>query len=479
MEQAKNKTWPKLPLWTIAALAAGTLLLGAVIFSRDYRREQNLLNSLFLQRGEILIHSLEMVGRMRMGERLPESLELFWNNLEESDKVLFIALTDEEGNILALAGERPPEPDIFRLTEAEEAPARAPRRRVERLGDESVYLVYRPLHPMPRPRGMRHNMMWGHRRGPGWEAESPSPRYAWVAFNMAPFEAASRQRMRTGALFALLFCLAALGGVLALFWGHNSRLSRKMYEEIKTELVAKRRLAVLGSLAAGLAHEIRNPLGAIRGLSQHLLRKGTGDAADRKSLEVILQSVDRLNSTVTDFLDYARPAEIKAAPLNLAELLRNLNALAAYDARAQKVALNLEVPERPVMIMGDESRLSQAFLNIYLNAIQAASQAADREGGLKVSLQESGGRAIIKFHDNGPGFSPEQLAQAFIPYFTTKAEGTGLGLAMAEKAVRAHEGADITLASPPSGGGLVTISLCLREGGRHEPEVPETADTDS
>lgn len=466
MNQQTTKQWPRLPLWIIITMVSGTLLLGGVIFSRDYHHERAILNSVFLQRGELLIHSLEMVGRMHSGdfwEEPAESLQPFWDNLEESDSVLFMAITDAEGRPLALAGAFPPDDAIFKSLPPEQSPRLGWR--VERLGDEPVYLVYRLFQPLPR---MRHNnMMMMHRRGHGgpWghmerEALPLEPRYAWVAFKMAPFEAASRERVQTAALFILLFCLAGLGGTLALFWGHNARLSREMYEDIKVELEQKRRLATLGGLAAGLAHEIRNPLGAISGLSQHLLNRGNCDASVQESLGVILSSVDRLNSTVTDFLDYARPTEIRPRPVDAAEIMHTVHRLAESDAQSRNVELSLNLPPAPLMIEGDESRLAQAFLNLYLNAIQAAGH---RQGGrLTVTAARTGEQVLITFRDNGPGLSPEQLAQAFVPYFTTKAEGTGLGLALVEKCILAH-GGSITLASPADGGALVSITLKAKD----------------
>jgi len=394
-------------------------------------------------------------------------------------------------------------------------------------------------------------------------------RYLWVGFDLTPSEKLTHTRVRTAAVFIALFCLSGLAGVLALIWGHNSRLARQQYQDtnalaaeligrlpigvvlkneqgritlvnqatltmsglkesdflgrapseltfgrfpveetlagheinlgfkgghnvrvaltcgpvvsddghslgqvilmedlgelgrLKAELVKKERLATLGGLAAGLAHEIRNPLGAIRGLSQHLLNKGPSDPSDREALEVMLASVDRLNSTITDFLEYARPTEIKSAPLDLVELLRNLATLAGHDARSQSVEIRLELPDQPVLIAGDEALLSQAFLNLYINAIEAAGGRDTGGGRLTVSLSVEENRAVLTFHDNGPGFSLEQLAHPFVPYFTTKAEGTGLGLALVEKTIRAHEGADIALAAPPSGGGLVAINFRL------------------
>ena len=578
--------WPKIPPWIVLAAVLGTMILAGIMFSRDYRREQGHLKETFLQRGEVLIHSLEMVGRVRFGEDLDEDrLSEFWNNLEDGDNVLFLALTDEEGRIISLAGDLRPDPAVFRNPPSGPGqPGPAPGPRLIRIGDRLVYLVGRSFRPWPRHRPGHREA--GRHRGYEPEGRRPMPpgprralppnfeppvRYLWVGFDSSSFEKMSRRRVRTAGVFIALFCLSGLAGVLALIWGHNSRLARQMYQDtnalaaeligrlptgviiqdsqgrvtlvnqatrnisglteedflgqsldgltngafpqgetlagremdlsfkgappvrvaltsgpvvsddghplgqvvlmedlgelgrLKAELGKQERLAALGSMAAGLAHEIRNPLGAIRGLSQHLLSKldqsGRSEPAEREALEVVLASVDRLNATITDFLDYARPAVARSAPLDLSELVRKMAVLAGHDARGRSVELDLRLDEK-VMIEGDEALLSQAFLNLYLNAIEAAG---GRPGGrLTVTLEKKDSRAVLIFHDNGPGFSREQLEQPFVPYFTTKAEGSGLGLAMVEKTIRAHQGAAVSLGRPPSGGALVSISFELR-----------------
>lgn len=632
-----SSKWPKVPPWTILAAVLGAMILAGIMFNRDYRREQGHLKDMFLQRGEVLIHSLEMVGRVRFGQAWETAhLQTFWNNLEAEDSVLFLALTDESGQPLALVGDLSPDPGVFRdpIPNASGDGPISPNYRLGNIGGRKVFIVYRPFWPMPRPvlKNKQHHQSQPERtgranpqrqvgQGPtavgapsmGPPAMRPSVRrefpvrYLWVAFDLTPSEKATHTRVRTAAIFIGLFCLSGLAGVLALIWGHNSRLARRLYQDtnalaaeligrlpigvilkneqgrvslvnqatmsisglkeadflgrtpgeltfgrfpteetlagreinlgfkgghsvrvaltcgpvisddghslgqvilmedlgelgrLKAELAKKERLATLGGLAAGLAHEIRNPLGAIRGLAQHLLSKGPADSGDREALEVMLTSVDRLGSTITDFLDYARPTEIKTAPLDLAELLRNLAILAGHDARSQSVEIGLELPEGPVLIEGDEALLSQAFLNLYINAIESAGPRggrtrpkspgqtlADRPdtsremggGRLVVALAIEGHRAVLTFHDNGPGFNPDQLAQPFVPYFTTKAEGTGLGLALVEKTIRAHEGADIALGIPPSGGGLVTISFRLMPERNNHESNPETADID-
>jgi two-component system sensor histidine kinase HydH len=279
-----------------------------------------------------------------------------------------------------------------------------------------------------------------------------------VGFDLRARDRLGADRARSAALSIGLFCLAGLGAVLALFAGHNARLARRLYQEAKAELARKERLAALGHRAAGLAHEIRNPLGAIDGLCRHLT--GRTQPEDREALEVMLTSVGRLNRAVTGFLNYARPLEIKTATLELGGLARRTAALVAHDAKAGSVEIILDLEE--AWIAGDESLLAQALLNLYLNAIEAARHTPGG-GGLEVSLKKTDRQARLVFRDNGPGFSPEQLAQPFAPYFTTKADGTGLGLALVEKSVRAHAGGDITLESPPPDGAAVTLTFNLTE----------------
>lgn len=580
------------------AAVLGAMVLAGIMFSRDYRREQGYFKDMFLQRGEILIHSLEMVGRVRFGEQWEAAhIQSFWNNLEENEGVLFLALTDENGQPLAMAGDMRPDPVVFQKPDFNQPEPGEfmvnPSYRLEKIDGRWVYMVYRPFWPQAKLRllikdgqvkrhmGMPHEMMRRDRPGvdPGNNMADQPPvallppplpmRYLWVGFDLTPFEEISERRVRTAAIFIALFCLSTLAGVLALIWSHNSRLTRQMYQDtnalaaeligrlpigviitdergrvtlvnqstlsisglrdkdwmhktlkditfgrfpeeetlagreanlsfkgggkacvaltsgpvvsddghllgqvilmedtgemgqLKAELAKQERLAILGGMAAGLAHEIRNPLGAIRGLAQHLLGRMPQDSPDCESLEVMLVSVDRLNATITDFLDYSRPAVIKSRRLDLAGLVRNMASLAGHDARSQAVQISLDLPPEPVDIIGDETLLSQAFLNLYINAIESAGVRECGGGRLSVALEKEESRAVLIFLDNGPGFSAEQLAQPFVPYFTTKAEGTGLGLALVAKTIRAHDGADISLANSPAGGGLVLISFEL------------------
>ena len=455
MTQAETPPWSRLPLWFVAAAALAFLVLGILLFGRDWRRERDYLGELHLWRGEALINSLEALGRARPNDPLAE-FQNFWDSLEDEEGILFIALTDDQGRLLARVGRLAPPPEIF--GPLEETPELfQPQYRLAEVNGLKVGLVHRYFRYF---RSMPH-----HRPGKKMKCRPPGPGreqapviLAWVGFDPGPLDRLGAHRAKSAALTIGLFCLTGLAVMLALFAGHNVRLTRRLYQEVKAELARKERLAALGNLAAGLAHEIRNPLGAIDGLCRHLLNRTT--AEDREPLEVMLTSVGRLNRAVTDFLNYARPPEMKTTLLELGGLARRTAALVAHDAKAGAVDLALDLPAEEIWIDGDESLLAQALLNLYLNAIEAA-QAAAGGGSLTVSLQRADRRARLTFRDNGPGFSSEQLAQPFTPYFTTKADGTGLGLALVEKTVRAHAGGDVTLESPPSGGAVVTLTFNL------------------
>jgi len=457
MTQRETPPWPRLPLWFVAAAALAFLVLGMLLFGRDWRRERDYLGELHLWRGEALISYLEALGRARPNDPLAE-FQNFWDSLDDEEKeILFIALTDDRGRLLARVGRLSPPPELFEPLKETTRPAPElfrPQYRLVEAEGLKVGLVHRYFRYMPH-----------HRPGKKMKGRPPRPGLdqapvilAWVGFDPGPLDRLGAHRARSAALSIGLFCLTGLAVILALFAGHNVRLTRRLYQEVKAELARKERLAALGNLAAGLAHEIRNPLGAIDGLCRHLLSRTP--AEDREALEVMLTSVDRLNRAVTGFLNYARPLEIKTATLDLGGLARRTAALVAHDAKAGAVEITLDLPAEEAWIDGDEPLLAQALLNLYLNAIEAA-RPAPGGGSLEVSLKRADRRARLTFRDNGPGFSPEQLARPFAPYFTTKADGTGLGLALVEKAVRAHAGGDVTLESPPSGGAAVTLTFNL------------------
>lgn len=216
----------------------------------------------------------------------------------------------------------------------------------------------------------------------------------------------------------------------------QSELIIRMEEQLRSA----ERLSVLGELAAVLAHEIRNPLGSIRGTAEIL--RDDYQHGDKKFefLEILLKESDRLNRVVEDFLRLSRPQPLISASCNIKEELNNVFMLVAADAKKRGITLELQVD--PLEISADKDKLHQVFLNIILNGLQATAAG----GSLTVNAQWRKNVAAdhpevqITFQDTGGGMSGDIADKIFEPFFTTKKEGTGLGLAIAKKIIQAHGG---------------------------------------
>jgi two-component system sensor histidine kinase HydH len=232
-------------------------------------------------------------------------------------------------------------------------------------------------------------------------------------------------------------------------------LFRDMTEvrRLEQEVARSQRLASVGSLAAGVAHEIRNPLSSLKGFATYFRDRHGADPEDGKIATIMIQETERLNRVIGQLLEFARPPQLDRKPTNLAALVRQALDLVEERARASGVALRTEPADLPE-IRVDGDRLKQVLLNLFLNALAAM------EGGgtLSVTLAHDGARVRIAVADTGAGIKKEDMGRVFDPYYTTKPSGTGLGLAIAHKIVEAH-GGEIRLASEPGRGTTVTVSL--------------------
>jgi signal transduction histidine kinase len=198
----------------------------------------------------------------------------------------------------------------------------------------------------------------------------------------------------------------------------------------------KERLATLGEMAAGLAHEIRNPLGAIKGAAQFL--DPSADRPESRFLGVIVEEVDRLNRVVSQFLDYSRPATADLQPVDITILAERTVELLRAGLR-EGVRLDFRRPEARVQVMGASGQIQQVLINLIQNSIKALD--GRPEGGkILVSVEAEGREASVSVEDNGKGIKKEHIEKLFIPFFTTSPGGTGLGLSISQKIVEAHGG---------------------------------------
>jgi len=234
-------------------------------------------------------------------------------------------------------------------------------------------------------------------------------------------------------------------------------------KRLEEEIRRKEKLAALGSLSAGVAHEIRNPLSSIKGLAAYFGSKFASGSEDRQAADVMVHEVERLNRVVSELLDFARPSELNRRSADLNHLLDHSVRLIRQDAALKQVDIRLIKPESPPPVFLDPDRFSQCLLNLYLNAIDAM----DSGGVLRIKAYIDGQRGlIVQVSDSGGGISADDLAKIFDPYYTTKSTGTGLGLAVVHKIVEAHRGR-IDVQSSPNKGTTFTIFIPYEETAMH------------
>lgn len=226
--------------------------------------------------------------------------------------------------------------------------------------------------------------------------------------------------------------------------------------ESEKHLARSERMAAVGQLAAGLAHEINNPLSVVSGFADFVLEKTSRDDPRRQALEDIGRETTRCQRLVSQLLDFAKPKEPVREPADLNQLAADTAALLRAQAKAQNIVVELRLEETLPPVTLDRDQIKQTLLNLCLNACQAMVQG----GVLTVATARRGERVEVTVSDTGIGIQPEDLGRVFTPFFTTKDHGTGLGLATSYALVERH-GGTLRAQSRPGEGSLFILSLPL------------------
>lgn len=240
--------------------------------------------------------------------------------------------------------------------------------------------------------------------------------------------------------------------------------ANRRLEDAREELGRAERLATVGRLAAGIAHEVGNPLGAIAGyadLARARLREGRGAADVDDWLGRIATEAQRIDAIVRDLLDFARPAPPALRPVDVAAAADAAVRLARVQARFRDVEVRLDLPPALPPVVGDERRLAQVILNLLLNAADAMRGRGRVDVAARALPAEAGAsRVELSVADTGPGIAPEHLPRLFDPFFTTKApgEGTGLGLSVCDGIVGSF-GGELSAANGAAGGAVFRVVL--------------------
>lgn len=225
--------------------------------------------------------------------------------------------------------------------------------------------------------------------------------------------------------------------------------TRDYTREVEERARQSEKLAAVGQLAAGVAHEVRNPLSSIRGFAQFLRHSLKDRPEDREYAEIIVREVDRINRVVTDLLTFARPVIVDRSPVDLPEIIHHTIRLVTVDTQSLGVSIHTHLSENLTSgIWLDKNEVTQAILNLLLNSLSAVSEGGTIDIG--AGIESGGGRVQIWVEDDGTGIMPDHLNKVFDPFFTTRDNGTGLGLAIVNKIVENHQG-EIVIQSPPDG----------------------------
>ncbi len=413
VEKRKTSSLPLTRLVIVVAGVLGFAILGTAIFNTTTLLK---LRKFYLSnRGHEIAAVLD--GQARGPGR--RNNPIFWQSLLDSSystyagSVAFLALLDQSGNILAYKGSSAGIPSVL---------------------PETTHEVYVFEEPLAHPRNP-------HPEVSGWRLQ--------IGLRSSDTDFIRRQALLQLGISGLAFvALVALSVSLV-------RMINR-FLELKEREGAEAQLKSLGMMAASLAHEIRNPLGAIKGLTQLAQEDLPSDHTIQLQLRTVVSEAERLEGLVADLLDFARAKEPQISQFELSELLSNLKSMLESRLQSSKVALHLPPNMASMPLRSDPAGLRQILLNVLINAIDATP-----EGGavqLTATREDRDKSIVIRVDDSGKGLGQNNPNELFQPFVTTKTRGTGLGLAISRQ-IAEKLGGSLNLENLPGGGARCSITL--------------------
>jgi signal transduction histidine kinase len=229
-------------------------------------------------------------------------------------------------------------------------------------------------------------------------------------------------------------------------------------KKLEQQIILSERLAAMGQMIAGFAHELNNPLTSILGMAE-LLQEGEAPESVRKQMVILQQQARRAAEIVQNLMYFSRPPAPGKSLIDLSELVQRTLHLHAYSLRKSNITVDFLKESSLPPVSGDAHQLMQVFLNLVLNSEQAMREVRDH-GTLRIRINQDEKSVSVVFQDDGPGISAEILPNIFDPFYTTKrpGRGTGLGLSICKAILREHNG-NVEAASGPGGGAVFTVTL--------------------
>ena len=408
------------------------LLLGIASYAAIHQAEESMAR-LLGEKGASLLSVCDSILRSGMRHRVGIRLQVLLEEMRSTSDIVFACVTMPDGTILAHS-------DIHRVGETltlDQHEVRAQDMaglhvqqqstwKILHLEGHEVFAVYRYFSP-----ATQHGL-----------GTLPKP-VIFLGLDLSPFSITRRQNRVYISILSGLSLLVLLASVAAFSFAGRARESLRRQKqaegqirELQEEVQRREKLAAVGSLAAGVAHEIRNPLSSIKGYATYFGERFAEGSEDRLCAEVMVHEVDRLSRVITDLIDLARPSDVKVHAMDPCALLAHVARVVLQDAKKQDVTVKIYTGKNLPGIIADQERLNQALLNLALNALHAMPDG----GRLTLGVRKSMGGVTFFVMDTGCGIAREILPHIFDPYFTNHGGGTGLGLALVHKVVEAHQG---------------------------------------
>lgn len=445
--------------WALGGVAIVLMVVVTLMAWMAIRRSERDMAHLLAEKGSSLIMAFESALRTGLNSQNGLRLQALLEEMTRSPDIEFVAVTMPNGVIVAHSErDRIGEPLFLQgrqINESELAalnPSSAPQWRIIRIEGRRVFLVYQHFMLSKTAAGLPETTIF-------------------LGMTVRPFEITNSQNRNYIAALALIMLILGLACLLAIGFAQRAAESRKGQRKaekelrrLEDEMRRSEKMAAIGTLAAGVAHELRNPLSSIKGYATYFGQRFPEGSEDREAAQVMVNEVNRLNRVITDLLGLSRPGDISPKKICPENMVSHVIRLLKQTADAKHVTIvSKKAPGAPE-IVADMERLSQALLNLCLNAIDAMP------GGGVLTIAISGGknRICLVVRDTGAGIPPSNMAHIFDPYFTTKNSGMGLGLPMVHKIIKAH-GGDIDVVSrlpDEKGPGDTIFRIWLPVGGK-------------
>ncbi len=467
----------KFSLLSIGSIGIIIVLVGIFTW-RSITRDEDFLSTLLFEKGGTVIHLIERMLSSRMPKTIDNPLQVLAEELVDGEEFSFIAIADTKGEILIHSDPSyigmPIHSGNIKFFYKRLDIGKKAKWEQSNIQGQDTFLVYKEILPylgnMPGPftpprkneRERERFFQEGHdrqvKRTFTINGQNYDSLYVFIGQDAA-FHRITSERSR----FALLLLSSgtlfiALALITLLQYAQRNRelhkrhleaqvLADEMVEKIQNlekDLRQKEKLAAIGDLVAGVAHEIRNPLSSIKGYATFFKQKFEKGSNEEKAAHIMIEEIARLNRAIDDLVGVNNSTDVRLEKADIKEICQKICFLLEQEAKQKNIDFDCLTANKELNTsyetLADSDRLTQAILNITLNAFEAFDSLQQEDKKVSLTLTKEKEEIIITIKDNGSGISESILSRIFDPYFTTKNQGTGLGLVMSKNIIDAHNG---------------------------------------